>query len=250
MFDSAGGNIPAGATQILLPTDGIYSAKNAQVKARFPNATYQTYTALGQVPAEWIDTEPGCVWPVSASVALWHRWKGNGITKGFYCSTGVRPQIQALLVAGETPEWFEADPTMNPHIRAGDTETQWGFYGSYDETETPDAPAPVVTPKPAPIGPQTAVNYPGENMTELELNVDTDAHGNGWTDFNLNGSVVVGEPIILDAAPGTPAPQPDGERYDQAAAHLTIGAGFGHQRVEVVNGCPNASYGVKLPVTP
>lgn len=160
MFDSAGGDFPAGATQILLPSDGRYAANNAAVKAKFPDAAYQTYSADGTVPANWIDVETGCVWPPAAAVSLWHSWKANGITRGFYCAKSTRPQLEALLQPGDNPEWFEADPTNNPHILAGDAETQWGWFGNFDETETPDQPAPAVRPAP----PAPTVKTHGGNM--------------------------------------------------------------------------------------
>lgn len=167
MFDSSGGNIPAGAQNILLPTDGKWAANNTAVRAKFPHAAYQSYSAVGQVPGQWIDVEPGCVWPPQAAVDLYHRWVGNGITCGFYCSVDVRPQIQALLAAGDHPEWFEADPTQNPHIRAGDAETQWGWFGSYDETEIPAKPAP-----PA----------PGPTTEDLMRIFDTEGQPTMWWD--------------------------------------------------------------------
>lgn len=174
MFDSATGNIPADATCILLPSDGTYSKNNAAVRSKFPNATYQTYSAVGQVVAEWIDTEPGCVWPVQAAVDLWHRWKTQGC-RGFYCSTSTRPQLEALLSADDHPEWFEADPTQNPHVRAGDAETQWGWFGSYDASEVPGPPP---LPTPHPFKEETMQALIGENW---ELIIVGEAKDNGNT---------------------------------------------------------------------
>jgi hypothetical protein len=149
MFDSAGGDIPAGAQVILLPSDGRYAAGNAAVAARFPHATYQTYSALGQVPAEWIDVEPGCVWPPAAAVALWRSWDGNGVTRGFYCARSTRTVLAGILAPADHPEWFEADPTGVPHVLAGDAETQWGWFGGFDESEL--AAAPVIVHGPVPV---------------------------------------------------------------------------------------------------
>lgn len=154
MFDSAAGNIPAGAQLILLPTDGQYARTATTLRALFPDAGFQTYSAVGEVPAEWIDVEPGCVWPPLAAVNLWRSWRRAGLTRGFYCSTSTRPTIEALLGPGETPEWFEADPTGIPHVRAGDAQTQWGWFGSYDETE--------LAPDPTPPAPAAAAAYPSK----------------------------------------------------------------------------------------
>lgn len=135
MFDSASGSFPAGATDILLPSDGTYAAHNAAIKARFPNATFHYYSAIGSVFAPWIDVEPGCVWPEQSAVDKWRQWHNQG----FYCAKSTKPLIQALLRPGENPEWFEADPNGIDHVLNGDVATQFKWAGLYDVTETTPA---------------------------------------------------------------------------------------------------------------
>jgi hypothetical protein len=142
MYDSAGGNIPADAQYILVPTDGTYAAGVPAIKARFPNATYQTYSCDGQVPAEWVDCEPGCVWPPEAAVATFKAWQGNGITKGFYSTlatqTAIKQYFSQYAIDANTVEWFDADWTNQPHIDIGNTETQFEDVNqSYDISEIP-----------------------------------------------------------------------------------------------------------------
>lgn len=212
MFDSATGQIPAGATIILLPSDGVYSANNASVKAKFPNATYQTYTAVGRTPAQWIDTEPGCVWPPLNAVTLWEQWKTNGVTVGFYCSTSTRPLIQDLLSMYDHPEWFEADPTGTPHVKAGDAQTQWGWFGSYDETLIAAVP---VKPSPPPITPEEIDDMP---IYVYATAASTDGSVPKDNQYVIDGChrYQVIDPIPFKAKYGDPLPLP-GDQIAKAA---------------------------------
>lgn len=150
MYDSATDQIPAGATDILVYTDGIYA--NATILGeRFPHATLHTISAVGKVPGRWIDVEPGCVWPPAAAVALQAEWAPQGC-KGFYCNRFTQP----LLVAAGAPvgvEWFLADPTGVEHVIPGTVATQWGWFSTYDVSLLEVNPY-IPHPKPAPL-PQT-----------------------------------------------------------------------------------------------
>lgn len=159
MYDSAEGTIPAlpnggAGVDLLIPTDGQWQANGQKMRQQNPNAKVHTISEVGQVVAEWIDCEPGCVWPPVNAVNRWRQWRNQGC-KGFYSSQSTQPQIRALLAPGENPEWFDADPGPDK-VDPGDVATQYGFEGSYDITETTPAfegqtpqPAPQPVPQPA-----------------------------------------------------------------------------------------------------
>ena len=138
MYDSINVEaIPATATEILAYTDGLYANETA-VRARFPNAVIHTISAVGQVVAEWIDVEPGCVWPVQAAADLYKVWRLQGC-KGYYASLNT---MQALKEAhqtanpGVTAEYFDANDTGIIHVDPGYVATQDESTGGYDITDT------------------------------------------------------------------------------------------------------------------
>lgn len=138
MYDSINvAAIPADATEVLAYTDGRYANVQA-LKTRFPNARLHTISAVGQVVAEWIDVEEGCVWPPNQAVDLWHAWRNKGC-KGFYCSISLQPTIRGLLAPGDNPAWFDANYTGVDHVDPGDEATQYADPGPYDISETTPA---------------------------------------------------------------------------------------------------------------
>lgn len=153
MYDSAGGHIPATATDILVYSDGLYAQVGVQLRAAFPHATFHTISTQGQVVAEWIDVEPGCVWPNHTAVDLWASWRFKGC-RGFYVAESNQAALESLVAAfdmppGPTPEWFDANWTGVPHIDPGDIATQFLSTPAYDESltslafeNTPTPPAP------------------------------------------------------------------------------------------------------------
>lgn len=133
--------------------------------------------------------------------------------------------------------------------------TQWADFGPYDESLLSDSFITVAShpgPVQAASAPQTSTTITGDDdmARRLDKTITTDPKGNGWWDFDLGGSVIDGACWCLDASPGTPAPQPDGERFDIAHAEYTVGAAAGFQRVEIVAGSPNAGYAVSMKVAP
>jgi hypothetical protein len=225
MFDSAGGNFPPGAQTILLPSDGAYAKGNPAVQARFPHAEYQYYTAVGQNPARWIDVEPGCVWPPQQAVDLFHRWAGNGVTEGFYCAKSTKPALEQLLAPADRPEWFEADPTNVPHVLPGDTETQWGWFGGFDESEI--AAAPLIKHGPPP--PVAAPIAPGDDDMKAQALTDP-ATGGVWV-VNDRGAVeAVGGVAPYLGGSNNPAQNPGGFPCVGICA-FTDGSGAGYTLV-------------------
>lgn len=172
---------PADVTHGLVYTDGHF-ANEAQARARFPNATFQTISAVGQAPAQWIDCEPGAVWPPVTAVALYKRWRLQGC-RGIYCNQASKPAVQqAARQAGAGPEIFGADWTGVPHINPGESQTQYLSTPGFDITAIPaatsPAPAPLPPAVPAPVkegimfvcvttgpasGPPQPVLQPGEH---------------------------------------------------------------------------------------
>lgn len=137
MYDSINvANIPAGATDILAYTDGAY-ANEAAIRARFPNATIHTISAMGQVFAQWVDCEPGAVWPPSAAAAVVQAWQARGC-KGIYASLNnmqaCQEAVNALHLTGV--EYFDANYTNVEHVDPGYVATQYADPGPYDETDT------------------------------------------------------------------------------------------------------------------
>lgn len=145
---------PADVTHGLVYTDGHFANETA-ARARFPNATFQTISAVGQGLAQWIDCEPGCVWPPPVAVALYKRWRFQGC-RGIYCSQANKPAVLAAArQAGAGPEIFGADWTGVPHVNPGESQTQYLNTPGFDVTAIPaatsPAPAPVPPPVPAPV---------------------------------------------------------------------------------------------------
>lgn len=139
MYDSINlAAIPADATEILIYTDGQYAETAAEVKARWPNATYHTISPMGQVLAQWIDVEPGAVWPNQAAASLFHVWGRQGC-KGYYSSLN---NMQALKEAhqaenpGMSAEYFDANYTGVEHVDPGYVATQYTDPGPYDISDT------------------------------------------------------------------------------------------------------------------
>lgn len=154
---------PADCQYGLVYTDGRYANLTA-AKARFPAATFQTISAVGLVVADWIDCEPGCVWPPSAAVALYSQWRGRGC-RGIYMAVTHKAEVKtACQVAGVTPELFGADWTNEPHINGDEAQTQFQNTPAYDVTAIPAPVAPPpVTPAPTPSG-TTEDNPTGDDM--------------------------------------------------------------------------------------
>lgn len=203
MFDSATDQIPAGATDILVYTDGRYA--NATVlHQRFPNATLHTISAVGQVAGRWIDVEQGCVWPPATAVDRYLAWRVQGC-KGFYCSKSTKPLLVAELglrgISPNSVEWFEADPTGVKHVIAGDVATQWGWFGSYDEstlTEPPPNGGKRVPSNPLPQGVKVvAASGAWASPTRYDV-VMVGSDGNcyhKWWDGHWNGPDVLNGPV-------------------------------------------------------
>jgi hypothetical protein len=149
MYDSAGGHIPPGATDILVYSDGDYAAVGVKLRAEFPNATFHTISVKGEVVAQWIDVEPGCVWPISTAAWLWSAWMNRGC-QGFYVAKSNQPALEAVVgPAGGSPEYFDANWTNVAHVDAGDVATQYESTPYYDISLTtpafenqPTVPAP------------------------------------------------------------------------------------------------------------
>ena len=142
-------NWPPNVTEGLVYTDGRYANATA-ARARFPNATFQTISAVGQVPAMWIDCEPGCVWPPAHAVALYQAWKSQGC-RGIYANESTKPAVLAAARAvGESPEIFGADYTGLAHINPGEAQTQFQNTVGFDVTAVPDPPTPAPVPVPTP----------------------------------------------------------------------------------------------------
>lgn len=174
MYDGINiGLIPATASDILCYTDGRYANVSA-AKARFPQATIHTISAIGTTPSEWIDVEPGCVWPPSSAVELWLRWRN----KGFYTNLSGRKILQSLLLPGEQPEWFIADPTGIAHIVDGSIATQYQWTPGYDVSLT----------TPAFEGPFPP-NTPGEKMLTNCVGMAVTPSGKGYWLVQADGGV-------------------------------------------------------------
>lgn len=138
---------PAGVTEGLVYTDGSYANETA-AKARFPNAQFQTISAAGQIPAMWIDCEPGCVWPPNQAADLFRAWQPQGC-KGIYCEESEKAGVlQACLSIGVTPQIFGADWTGVEHIVPGEAETQFESTASYDVSAIPDPAVTTTTTDP------------------------------------------------------------------------------------------------------
>lgn len=149
---------PEGVRYGLVYTDGHYANMTA-AKARFPNIYLQTISAVGLVPADWVDCEPGCVWPPAAAVALYQQWRVHGC-RGVYCNQSTKPAVKAAAVeAGVTLELFGSDPTGVPHINSDESQTQFMFTAGYDVTAFPVPVAPAPRPGPAPTS--TPTDPPG-----------------------------------------------------------------------------------------
>lgn len=145
---------PADVTHGLVYTDGHF-ANEAQARARFPNATFQTISAVGQAPAQWIDCEPGAVWPPVTAVALYKRWRFQGC-RGIYCNQANKPAVlQAARQAGAGPEIFGADWTGVPHINLGESQTQYLSTPGFDITAIPAATSPAPAPLPPACRPRS-----------------------------------------------------------------------------------------------
>lgn len=168
--------IPADATEVLAYTDGEYANVDT-LRARFPNARQHTISAVGEVVAEWIDVEAGCVWPPNRAVDLWHSWRNHGC-RGFYCSLSLQPTIRALLAPGDSPEWFDANYTGVAHVDQGDEATQYADPGPYDVSET----TPAFEGQPSLPTPPPPFNI-GDAVQVIPFSCDTDA--NGWTAIDV-----------------------------------------------------------------
>lgn len=141
---------PSGVQYGLVYTDGRY-ANMAAARARFPGIQLQTISALGQVPADWVDCEPGCVWPVAQALSVYQAWRARGC-RGIYCQQSVKAQVrQAAARLGLHPEIFGADWTNVPHINPDEAQTQFQNTPGYDVTAIPVPVAPAPPPGPAPI---------------------------------------------------------------------------------------------------
>lgn len=187
--------IPADADDLLAYTDGLY-ANAAALKARFPNATLHTISAVGVTPAEWIDCEPGCVWPPTNASALWRRWKNRGV----YCNKNTWTMVKDAFWPGENPEFFIADPTGIAHVVAGSVETQYLFAGGYDESTgvddnpVPTPPNPAPTPVPGPFVPNP-IPEPSTHTSEDEVYIFACEGQPTWL---VAGGVVVQVPDATD----------------------------------------------------
>jgi hypothetical protein len=148
---------PANTQWGLVYTDGNF-ANAVAARARFPNARFQTISAIGVVPAEWVDCEPGCVYPPPRAVFLYKTWKPQGC-RGVYFQESIRADVAAAARnLGAAPELFGADWTGIPHIDPGEAETQFVNTPGFDESLIPGpvAPAPSPVPGPTPPAPKEA----------------------------------------------------------------------------------------------
>jgi hypothetical protein len=143
---------PAGVQWGLVYTDGLF-ANQVAARARFPQAAFQTISAVGKVPAEWVDCEPGCVFPALRAVSLYKTWKPQGC-RGVYFPEASRADIVvAARRLGANPQLFGADWTNVPHINPGEAETQWQNTPGFDISSIPGPVTPAPSPVPVPIPP-------------------------------------------------------------------------------------------------
>lgn len=190
MYDSIDvAAIPANATDLLGYTDGIH-ANIAALRARFPNARIHTISAIGQVFAEWIDVEDGCVWPNQEAASLFHVWGPQGC-KGYYSYLS---NMQALKEAhqaanpGMGAEYFDADYTNVEHVDAGYVATQYADPGSYDISDTTPTFETATTLTSA--SEATVICFvPGPNGREDLFAVDT--NGRVWQKTGANPGQLV-----------------------------------------------------------
>jgi hypothetical protein len=143
---------PANTEWGLVYTDGAFVNVTA-ARNRFPNARFQTISAIGQVPAEWVDCEPGCVYPALRAVSLYKTWKPQGCRGVYFPEAGRRAILAACRTLGVAPELFGADWTGLPHINPGEAETQFVNTPGFDESLIPGPVAPAPSPVPVPIPP-------------------------------------------------------------------------------------------------
>lgn len=188
MYDSVDpAAIPNTAAELLVYTDGDF-ANEAAMRARFPNAVIHTISTAGHVVAEWIDVEPGAVWPNQAAADLFRVWRTQGC-RGYYTSLANEQALREAHAAanpGVTAEWFDADWTNTPHVDPGNVATQYadppGSGGSYDVSDT--------TPQFEGVGPPSTGNNGGAMIYR---------NGAG-AEILVDGALVVGIPNTATAA--------------------------------------------------
>jgi N-acetylmuramoyl-L-alanine amidase len=106
--------------------------------------------------------------------------------------------------------------------------------------------------QPPVVNPPPVINPPSSTITKLEgdkmlvkTSIKTEASGCGWIDVNIPAGYIAVNAEAINAAPGTPGISPaTPHNYDLGRANLTVGAGSGKQRVELVNSIPNSARGV------
>jgi hypothetical protein len=142
----------------LVYTDGKF-ANVVAARARFPQARFQTISAVGQVPADWVDCEPGCVFPPLRAVGVYRAWRPDGC-RGVYFPESLRPQVVAAArTLGVAPQLFGADWTNVPHIDPGEAETQFVSTPGFDVSSIPGPVTSAPSPVPVPIPPTPKEAY-------------------------------------------------------------------------------------------
>lgn len=279
MFDAIiPANLPAGGDAYLGYVDGRWP-DYLEIAREHGNVPCYGLSAFGTIGlGQGVDREPGDATTAQAAAYIAAEVHRVDRPIGYTSRDGAESFVNAVSALGvPRTSWrfLSAHYGAGEHICGPATcgcpvqadGTQWNNAGPYDESLVTDnflsaAPhpgpvvppvpvKPVVPPKPLPAPVQTS--HAGDNLVPRIItvqNVPTDASGNGWIDFDLGGSSVVGGPWALTAQPGVAVADAEGEHYDHAQTAYAIGAAAGHIRVTVTDGEPSVLYGISIPVTP
>lgn len=128
-------NIPLDAALIFYYMDGTYAWSPEQIAKR-PQAEKHSITVLGSLAADVADCESGDLTTTSAIHWAFQKNKLGAIPM-LYSDRSDRLIIEPATATIPRLLWT-ADPGPD-HLLDGDTGTQWGFFGIYDESTFVDS---------------------------------------------------------------------------------------------------------------